>query len=122
MIQSKPPLFYIVDWLPPDFGAVGQYGCIFARELAESGRQVHLIGLTTGASSTEREVYTGGGILETDRISAPLYNKARNIERLLWTFRTDFRLIRAAMRSPVYVTLTSFSLAHHHLCCFSLSP
>jgi hypothetical protein len=25
-------LVYICDWLPPDFGAVGQYAMLFARE------------------------------------------------------------------------------------------
>jgi hypothetical protein len=30
-------LFYVVDWLPPDFGAVGQYGIVFAQELARDG-------------------------------------------------------------------------------------
>ena len=34
------PLFYIVDWLPPDFGAVGQYAVLFATEIAASGRRV----------------------------------------------------------------------------------
>jgi hypothetical protein len=100
MTSHKPPLFYIVDWLPPDFGAVGQYGLLFAREFAESGRHVYLIGLTTGASSLEREVYRSGGVLEINRIHTPPYNKSRNIERLLWTFKTNFRLIRAVMGNP----------------------
>jgi len=43
MGYDPPPLSYVVDWLPPDFGAVGQYGLIFARELAESGRRVYLL-------------------------------------------------------------------------------
>ena len=73
---------------------------LFARELAESGRHVYLIGLTTGASSLEREVYRSGGVLEINRIHTPPYNKSRNIERLLWTFRTNFRLIRAVMGNP----------------------
>ena len=30
---------YICDWLPPDFGAVGQYSVIFARELAAEGKK-----------------------------------------------------------------------------------
>jgi hypothetical protein len=100
MTSHKLPLFYIVDWLPPDFGAVGQYGLLFAREFAESGRHVYLIGLTTGASSLEREVYRSGGVLEINRIHTPPYNKSRNIERLLWTFKTNFRLIRAVMGNP----------------------
>ena len=97
MGHNQPPLFYVVDWLPPDFGAVGQYGLIFARELAERGRRVYLIGLTTGTSAVERQLYPGGGVLEIIRISSLAYNKARNIERLLWTFRTNLRLVRALM-------------------------
>jgi len=100
MTVHKPSLFYIVDWLPPDFGAVGQYGLIFAREWAKGGRQVYLIGLTTGAARIEREVYPGGGVLEINRIHTPAYNKSRNIERLLWTFRINFRLIRAVFKTP----------------------
>ena len=90
MRHDPPPLFYVVDWLPPDFGAVGQYGLIFARELAESGRRVYLLGLTTGSSAAERQVYPGGGLLEITRISAPAYNKTRTIEPLLWTGPVPF--------------------------------
>lgn len=101
MASLNTPLFYVVDWLPPDFGAVGQYGVIFARELAESGRQVHLIGLTSGPSRVEREKYPNGGVLEVNRISTPSYDKSSNLKRLLWTFRTNFRLIREVMRNPL---------------------
>src|SRR5262249_4607284 len=97
MGYDPPPLSYVVDWLPPDFGAVGQYGLIFARELAESGRRVYLLGLTTGTSAVERQVYAVGGLLEITRISAPAYNKTRTIERLLWTFRINFQLFRAVL-------------------------
>ena len=56
-------LFYVVDWLPPDFGAVGQYGMVFAHDLARDGRHVYLIGLTTKTRSRViNEV--GAGILE----------------------------------------------------------
>ena len=30
-------LIYLCDWLPPDYGAVGQYSSLFARELAAEG-------------------------------------------------------------------------------------
>ena len=30
-------LVYICDWLPPDFGAVGQYAVLFARQWASDG-------------------------------------------------------------------------------------
>ena len=35
--------------------------------------------------------------MEITRISAPAYNKTRTIERLLWTFRINFQLIRALL-------------------------
>lgn len=97
MTRAKSTLFYIVDWLPPDFGAVGQYGLIFAREIAESGRNVHLVGLTTGPSHFERNVLPGGGTLEISSLTTEPYNKSRNIERLLWTCRVNLRLLRKVM-------------------------
>jgi hypothetical protein len=100
MTGANPSLFYVVDWLPPDFGAVGQYGLIFAREIAESGKNVHLIGLTTGPSRMERDELPGGGALEISRLQTAPYNKSRNIERLLWTFRVNARLIRAVLCHP----------------------
>src|SRR4051812_47804460 len=100
MTCPYPHLFYIVDWLPPDFGAVGQYGSIFAREMAQAGRDVHLIGLTTGPSAVATEHFPGGGSLEVIRLSTAPYNKSRNIERLLWTVRTNRQLIRTVMRHP----------------------
>ena len=39
-------LVYICDWLPPDFGAVGQYAVLFARQWASEGWGVTLVGLT----------------------------------------------------------------------------
>jgi hypothetical protein len=46
--RKSNQLFYVVDWLPPDLGAVGQYGAIFARDAVVVGHDVRLIGLTTG--------------------------------------------------------------------------
>lgn len=86
-------LFYVVDWLPPDFGAVGQYGTIFARELAKNGRNVCLIGLTTGASENRSERYSSGGVLEVRKISAKRYNKSGIVSRSLWSLRTNVRLM-----------------------------
>jgi hypothetical protein len=56
--------------------------------------------LTTGISGVEREVYRSGGALEISRISTAPYNKSRNIERLLWTFRANFHLVRAVLGNP----------------------
>jgi hypothetical protein len=93
--------FYVVDWLPPDFGAVGQYGVIFARDIANSGRDVCLIGLTSGASNTCYERPAGGsGMLEIKRLSTGRYNKSGLISRSLWSLRTNFRLIFEVVRDP----------------------
>ena len=47
-MQKK--LVYICDWLPPDFGAVGQYAMLEARDWARQGWAVTLVGLTSGVS------------------------------------------------------------------------
>jgi hypothetical protein len=99
-VGGRTILFYVVDWLPPDFGAVGQYGSIFAREYADSGREVCLIGLTSGTNETCREVRAHGGVLETKRLSAKRYNKSGLVTRLIWSIRTNLRLIREVIRDP----------------------
>jgi hypothetical protein len=85
--KKSNPLFYIVDWLPPDFGAVGQYGAIFARDLAVAGRDVRLIGLTTGNHSTTREVLANGKIFGITRIYSPIYIplRVRQVQEMFWT-------------------------------------
>jgi hypothetical protein len=93
-------LCYIVDWLPPDFGAVGQYALMFARESAQAGRHVWLVGLTSGTASTVRETYEGGGVLEISRLAVSRVDKSQYLSRLLWTLRTNFRLIWQVIRNP----------------------
>ena len=51
--SQAPDLVYICDWLPPDFGAVGQYSLMFATQLAEQGQHVALIGLSSSGSAHE---------------------------------------------------------------------
>lgn len=91
-------LFYVVDWLPPDFGAVGQYGLKVAREIAATGRRVRLVGLTSSSTDTRQEVLTGGGTLEIRRIAAARYSKSRYLSRLFWTLRTNLRLMWEVVR------------------------
>jgi hypothetical protein len=91
-------LFYIVDWLPPDFGAVGQYGVIFAHDLAVAGRDVRLIGLTTGKPSTTQEKLPNGKIFEVTRVRSSAYQKSRFITRLLWTFQTNMKIVYEVIR------------------------
>src|ERR1700687_1854889 len=97
---NAQPLFYVVDWLPPDFGAVGQYAVLFASEIAAKGRHVELIGLTSGEAGTSQQQFASGGLLRVTRIPASSYDKSRNLKRLLWTFWTNFRLISQVIRNP----------------------
>ena len=96
---DQPRLFYVVDWLPPDFGAVGQYAVLFGREIAQTGRMVSLIGLTSGARETQREIFDTG-VLEINRIPASRYSKSSLIRRLLWSLNTNLRLIWEVIRDP----------------------
>src|SRR5438105_417803 len=100
LTRVEPPLFYVVDWLPPDFGAVGQYGLVFARALAAAGRSVCLIGLTSGSASVCREACAGGGVLEIRRIASARYDKSRYLDRIIWTVRTNLRLMWEVIRTP----------------------
>jgi hypothetical protein len=93
-------LFYVVDWLPPDFGAIGQYAVVFAGELASSGRQVHLVGLTSGKPQKTSEGFTLGGSLEIIRIASSTYDKTNYWRRLIWITKSNFRLIGTVMRHP----------------------
>jgi hypothetical protein len=92
-----PHFFYVVDWLPPDFGAIGQYAIGFARDLARSGRQVHLVGLTSGKSETVSEEFACGGSLEVKRVATSTYDKTKYVRRLIWILKSNFRLIRTVV-------------------------
>ncbi len=85
-------LVYICDWLPPDYGAVGQYSDLFARQLAEEGTNAVLGGLTTG-ESTEALQPIGAGSLLTVKLHASAYEKSRFLRRMLWTAVTNTRLV-----------------------------
>src|SRR5690349_1252822 len=100
--SGQPPLFYVVDWLPPDFGAVGQYALIASQQAATSGREVHLIGLTSGTPSREfmTDGHDLGGLLTVERVRANPYRKSNFLQRLLWSFSTNCLLIRSVFRNP----------------------
>lgn len=90
-------LAYLCDWLPPEFGAVGQYSLGFARDYAREGRKVVLIGFGRGPRWIEREQH-GAGELMIIRLPAPDYDKTRVLSRALWTLRADWVLIREVWR------------------------
>ena len=85
----------LCDWLPPDFGAVGQYAAQFARELAGQGNEVCLIGFSSTAT-TETRAEIGEGSLIERRILMPEYDRGALLLRALWTARANVRLLWAA--------------------------
>ena len=97
--MKKRRLVYISDWLPPDFGAAGQYAVLFAREWARNGWAVTLVGLTSGDPRREAAEPIGEGTLEVIRVHRPTYEKQRLAERLIWTIVSNLLLVKAAFGS-----------------------
>ena len=101
-------LVYLCDWLPPDFGAVGQYSLLFARQRAAQGEDVVLAGLSSAADSVEEE-RPGAGGCGSSAGGPRSYDRADFRARALWTARTDLGLVwrlrrelRAADGDPVH--------------------
>jgi len=92
-------LVYICDWLPPDFGAVGQYAVLGAREWASNGWMVTLVGLTSGASCREYTGPIGEGSLEIIKVYRPAYQKQKFVSRLIWTILSNIIVLAAAFRT-----------------------
>ena len=94
-LAKERRIVVIADWLPPDFGAVGQYMQMRAQALAEQGHAVTLVGLTTGAGT---KVYRerGRGALTEIRLSARPVPRGSLLGRMLWTIVTNLRLLLAA--------------------------
>jgi Glycosyl transferase 4-like domain len=92
-------LVYICDWLPPDFGAVGQYAVLFARQWASEGWAVTLVGLTSGPSSREARVQVGDGSLEVLRVHRRAYQKQKFVARLAWTLVSNVLLLGTAFKA-----------------------
>jgi len=85
----------LCDWLPPDFGAVGQYALGFAEDLAVQGAEVTVVGLSS--EKTSEENYSHGlGQVSIMRIYSPQYNRNAWLRRGLWTLSTNILLIKAA--------------------------
>src|SRR5262249_44284840 len=89
-------LVYLCDWLPPDFGAVGQYSLQFARERAMAGEDVVLIGLSSTGESA-REERGGAGRLRIVRLYRRLYDRSNLVQRLAWTMKTNLHLLGRAL-------------------------
>ena len=91
-MPEKIDTLYICDWLPPDFGAVGQYSLIFARSLATEGRSVVLGGLSSRGHEEVIEP-CGKGHLKIVKLAAKPYEKANFKTRILWTLKTNTRIV-----------------------------
>jgi hypothetical protein len=85
-------LVYLCDWLPPDFGAVGQYLFQYATEAAHAGNDVVLVGLSSSGGSVEQGA-RGAGRLTILRLHARPYERHRFARRALWTLSTNGRLL-----------------------------
>jgi hypothetical protein len=90
-------LVYLCDWLPPDFGAVGQYSLLFARERAAAGEDVVLAGLATAGGSVTAEAIGGGRLRVVRRRAAP-YDRANFRARARWTLGTNLSLLWGVRR------------------------
>ena len=76
-------LVYLCDWLPPDFGAVGQYALLEAREWARRGFAVTLVGLTSRDAERGPLEQVGDGSVEIIRVHRHSYQKHRFLHRLV---------------------------------------
>ncbi len=91
MTNTLPPLIVACDWIPPDYGAVGQYEMLRARAAAKDGRKITLIGLGKGGLRSEEQF--GDGVLNVVRLKSTLPEKSIIIRRSLWTIGIIFNLI-----------------------------
>ncbi len=101
MVKSTTSILFLCDWLPPDFGAVGQYTIERCREMAESGQRVVLIGFTT--DSSRKGMLQDRSNLEIERLYRPAYDKSDLFSRATWTLRANWALVRAAIRNRTSV-------------------
>src|SRR5262249_62335259 len=70
-----------------------------AREMAKSGWEVTLFGLTSGEPRREFAEPIGQGRLEVVRIRRNSYEKQRLAKRLVWTIVSNLLLMKAAFGS-----------------------
>jgi hypothetical protein len=88
----------IADWLPPEFGAVGQYMQLRAQSFADRGHDVTLFGLSRAARSVVHQ-QRGKGSLTEVRLRRRQAPRNSMIDRLLWTISINIRLLFAAFKA-----------------------
>lgn len=90
-------ILQVTDWLPPDFGAVGQYALQDARGWAREGADVLLLGLGMERAGWEVEDCPPGS-LAILRLPALDYERSRWGVRAIWIAAVHLRLLVAAAR------------------------
>ncbi len=95
--MTQRPLIIVCDWLPPAFGAVGQYEMARAEEAARNGRRVTLIGLGDTAGFESRTL--GTGELTIFRLAAQAPDKANLVSRAAWAASQNTALLSAVARA-----------------------
>ena len=98
----------LCDWLPPEFGAVGQYALAYARGLACAGHHVALIGLSTQRVDDAVEEINPGRLV-VRRVVRPRYAKHSNVRRAVWTIASNFALLWRARHVLRHVDELQFS-------------
>ena len=88
----------LCDWLPPDFGAVGQYTQQRGFQLARAGHQVQIFGFSSAKRNTDNHTF-GAGSLAIHYIYRGSYNKNSLIARAFWTLSANVYLLAAARQA-----------------------
>jgi len=96
--KAQRRIVIIADWIPPEFGAVGQYMQLRAQGLADRGHDVTLVGLSQTKASVVREQRSQGSLTEV-RLHVRETPRNSMINRLLWTISINFRLLFAAFKA-----------------------
>lgn len=91
--NDMSPLVIVCDWIPPAFGAVGQYALATARSAAAAGRPTTLIGLgDTYGIEIERPDGSSAAALRIVRVAAKPVSKRSFLKRGIWALATNLRL------------------------------
>ena len=85
----------LCDWLPPDFGAVGQYTQQRGFQLARAGHQVQIVGFSSEKRTPEHHRF-GAGTLAIHYIYRGGYDKSSLLKRALWTLSANVLLLSSA--------------------------
>lgn len=95
MTVSDRHTVIVCDWLPPAFGAVGQYMMQRAEKLAAEGQTVSIVGLGERDSAEEKVI--GPGRLTIRRVGAVGTAKGGSlVKRGLWALQQALKLMGAA--------------------------